>query len=646
MTERRLNPASMPRTIGHATWMGLFLLGLLAVLEWIVLFIKSPVVWSGSLFTMALRNVLIYCVIGLVFGAAVGAGLVILNVLFGSRLRTMMRAEGIWVLMLSVVVCYYWVYAGNVLFPGGARDTGALAIDALALAAAVVLAAVLVRRVARAPGRASAVGTTAVVLLVLWLPFYALSSAPDRDRIEGGPNLGPVLAERDMEPQPGAPNVLMIIMDTTRTDCLGCYSDEDRGTPRIDELARSSVLFEQAITPEPLTRPAVSTILTGISPRTHGVDSNLKSLGDESLTLAEVLRQRGYVTGAVIAASVLESAFGTAQGFDAYVQPGEARWELSNLTAIKRFYVSVFNASARSFEIPAEVITDRAIEWLENNHDRPFFELVHYYDPHFPYEPPSEYDLSIEEGLDGIPVPYDDPQERFKPGFDMPAAYLEMMWLKYRGEIMYMDGQIGRLLDAVDGMGIRDDTVIIAVSDHGEGFENGFYFAHGNRLTDPLVRVVFMVSYPGRLIPARVGPQVRLADVYPSLLALLGIPLDAEVQGQDVFSGGPGTVQGDLDAFLQTDPDNPMPYSSRFSVGVRLPPWKYIESPEIDLVELYNLESDPWELTNLADSRPDVRAKLDALHKSWLATTPEKKVARENLTGRETEALRALGYIQ
>ncbi|MFH1689489.1 MAG: sulfatase [Candidatus Eisenbacteria bacterium] len=639
---------SARRDFGSALAVATALLAAFCLLEWLVLLVRLPVDWSAGVLGLVLRNVLLYAAAGLPVGAALGACLAVLRLAAGSRVGALTRPSGAWSLGLAGMITLYWVNAINVLHPGRARETAVLVLDAAALAAGLVLACVLVRWSARGSGARQILGASAVVVVLLWLPFYSLSAGRGGERIDGGLDLGRVAVERAvMTDTPSPPNVLLVMLDTTRTDCLGCYGSTDGITPNMDALAGESLLFEQAVTPEPLTRPAVTTVLTGLYPRSHGVDTNTKSLDAGFHTLAEALQARGYVTGAFMAASVLSAYYGTDQGFDTYTEPAEGPWELSRFLALKRFYVSVFASSRWSIEITAEEVTRRAVTWIRSNEGRPFFAVVHYFDPHFPYEPPVEHDLAQRHGFTTLPVPYEDQQDMFKPGFDMPDDFLEMTWLKYKGEISYTDECVGSLLNSLDEMGLADDTLLVLMSDHGESFEKGFYFSHGNRLFDSLVHVVLMFRYPGRIGPGRQAQQVHLADLYPTILSLAGVPLDAEVQGTNILGPrGDESPGAPRPVFLQTDFENPKPFSSRVAMGVRFLPWKYVDSPEIGLVELYDLHADPGELLNLAEERPEVAAEMDARLESWLATTKRRETSQAELSPERLEALRALGYVQ
>ncbi len=203
-----------------------------------------------------------------------------------------------------------------------------------------------------------------------------------------------------------APSVLLISVDTLRADRVGAYGYKGAQTPAIDALAARGLRFEQAATVTPLTLPAHTSLMTGTFPAFHGVRDNASFyVGDELVTLAEVLRARGYRTGGFVGAYVLDHRWGIAQGFDRYFD----NFDLS------RFEMA---AGLDAAQRPGSEVVDQALPWLAENHDRPFFAWVHLYDPHSPYVPPEPY------------------RSRF------PAT----MQGAYDGEVATADGQIGRLI--------------------------------------------------------------------------------------------------------------------------------------------------------------------------------------------------------
>ncbi len=232
----------------------------------------------------------------------------------------------------------------------------------------------------------------------------------------------------------------------------------------------------------------------------------------------------------------------------------------------------------------------------------------------------------------------------------MPDDFLRKQWLRYQGEIASMDGRIGELLNEIDGMGIADDTVVVLVADHGESFEHEYYFAHGSRLYDPLVHVPLMIRSPGRLAPRRVSAQVRLIDLCPTLLALIGAEGGPACQGEDFSGLARGTVcdepAADRIAVCQTDFEIVWPVVPKEQIAVRTPAWKYIESPTTGRVELYDLAADPAEVDDRAAQEVAVRDELESLLREWDATTESTDVSVESLTSQQTEALRALGYLR
>lgn len=621
-----------------------------------MLFAKRPEPLSGAMAARIFWSPLVYGLAGLALGVVVGLVAAALLSCRTRRVTPDAERSSVWSLTLPAILGLFWVYAANRLYPGDSRAATALILDGAVLVASLVLTVVLwSRTVTRAaPFRERAL-LTAVLVVVIWLPLYALSGTPSLEQTR--------VAREDAgapEAPDGSPNLILIMTDTFRTDCLSCYGPTEFDTPAIDRLASEGALFEQAVTPEPLTRPAVCTLFTGLHPRTHGVDSNTKRLGDDFVTLAETLRSGGYRTAAFTAATVLSGAYGTAQGFDYYSEPSEPWWYLRPDTALRRLYISLSSWRSWWIEIPATEVNRRAMAWLDANGDRPFFMFVHYFDAHAPYAPPAEFDLAAREGLDRVPRPYEDEQVRFSPGFEMPEDFLRQQWLRYRGEIAFVDSSLSEFLGHLRESGILDETVVALVGDHGESFEHHAWFSHGTRLYDTQVHVPMIIRGPGVPAGVRVTDQVRLLDVYPTLLSLVGGEVSGPVQGVDLsrrngWPGARGVVSpagavaaraGDLPAFCQTDLGDRRPLSSRVSFALRLPPWKVIVSPEMGLTELYDVASDPGETLDVAPLNPATVVEMDAALESWKSETEALDLEPVEMTPEALESLRALGYLQ
>jgi hypothetical protein len=293
---------------------------------------------------------------------------------------------------------------------------------------------------------------------------------------------------RDSDPRPPL-SALLITLDTTRADALGCYGGPHGVTPALDELARQSVRYAQARTVLPFTLPAHASMLTGLYPPRHGVRDNApQSLPSEARTLAELASSAGFQTAAFVAASTLDRAWGIAQGFETWSQPGgepalEAR---------------------RAAEKPARTIAAEAIAWLEQRDpQRRFFLWVHFFDPHQPYAP--------------------DPQFLLQGGGS-----------PYRGEVAAMDAAIGALLARLQSLGLAETTAVIAVGDHGEGLGDHGEATHGYFAWDSTLRVPFLVRHPDGWRAGEASDEsVSVADVFPTLLDALGL---APVPGIDGVS--------------------------------------------------------------------------------------------------------------
>jgi choline-sulfatase len=270
-------------------------------------------------------------------------------------------------------------------------------------------------------------------------------------------------------------NVVLITLDTTRADHLGCYGSAIR-TPAIDKIASSGVRFDQADSAAPLTLPSHATILSGLLPVHHGVRNNGAAPFPASKdTLATVFHQQGYATAAFVSSFVLDHRFGLNRGFDKYDD------------TVQRDASSLIDSERR-----AAATADAAIAWLATNRGRPFFAWVHFYDPHAAYAPPPPY-----------PQTYD-------------------------GEIAYVDAQIARLVGTLD----RNRTIVVLAGDHGEGLGEHGELHHGLLTYESTLRVPFIIASP-QLKPAVVRTPVSTADLAPTIAALAGAMLEG-VDGKDV----------------------------------------------------------------------------------------------------------------
>jgi arylsulfatase A-like enzyme/Tfp pilus assembly protein PilF len=391
----------------------------------------------------------------------------------------------------------------------------------------------------------------------------------------------------------GSPNVLVVTLDTTRADRLGCYGYTGGQTPTLDGLATGGTRFDRAYCQVPLTLPSHVSLLTSTFPPSNGVRVNGGGrLGDDVPTLATAFQDKGYRTGAFLGAWVLNAAFGLDRGFDVYDDQlgGTARDPATERTADK--------------------VADAALAWLNQEPNTPFFAWVHFFDPHFPYEPPQDYRAKLTE-------PYD-------------------------GEIAFMDAQLGRIVQWLDAHGARQRTLIIAVGDHGEAFGEHGEVEHGLFLYDTTLHVPLVVAWPGK-VPAgsHIATPVRLVDIAPTVLDLLGWAHWPGLQGASFQTAFDTGALEPTPVYAETE----YPRTAFGWAGLRAyidERWKYIRAPQ---PELYDWQADPNELNNLLATETDAviaaRRGLDAL----LAEMPARATQRVQLNEQQQRTLGSLGYV-
>jgi len=438
--------------------------------------------------------------------------------------------------------------------------------------------------------------------------------------------------EEAKAPPAGAPNVVLITLDTTRADHLGCYGHPTPTSPHLDRLAEQGVLFTRATSQASVTPVSHASILTGLNPYSHGLrvmhGLTENRLADSFTTLAQVLGRAGWSCAAFVSAFPVTERFGLNQGYatfdsDFLEAPPEK-------LVTKKGTVNTGRSQRRS-----DATTDLAIAWLAGART-PFHLWLHYFDPHDPLLlPPREF------------------MERYK---DFRGTSEEMMRLIYDIEIEYMDAQIGRVIDALRERGLLDNTVILVVADHGEGLGDHDWWTHG-LLYREQVRVPLIIRAPSVSGGRRLDDPVQAIDIMPTLLELAGVDRAVwpPMEGESLAPLLRGEVRGRVPD-IYCDSVNMLTYRSgpeRMDVkndmlfGLVEGPWKYIyhflregES------ELYNLDEDPHEEHNLYTSRPDIVKRLKAtLQKRPFI--PRGQLSDPNrMSPDDIERLRSLGYIE
>ncbi len=383
-------------------------------------------------------------------------------------------------------------------------------------------------------------------------------------------------------------NILLITIDTLRADRLSCYSTQHVQTPNIDALAEKGVLFLRAFANTSTTLPSHANILLGVSPLYHGVHDNFHfKIRDELLSLAEHLKSFGYPTGAFVGAFPLDSRFGLDQGFDTYdddfekIPMGERR---------------------------AEIVVDKAIEWLKYQED-PWFLWVHCYDPHDPYEAPEPFLSEYGENL-------------------------------YEGEVAYVDYVLGNLFQHLEKDNLEEETIVIFTSDHGESlWEHGEathgFFAYNTTIWIPLIMYVPGIDH------ARIDRDVSHLDIFPTVCELLDIEKPSFLQGISLLPVIKGKRLRKRSLYFESLE----PYYNRGwapITGFIREREKFIHSP---IPELYYLEKDFNEAKNMAQGKDLNRYRKELSRIIETQTYTGNVNARRKLDRESYERLKSLGYI-
>jgi arylsulfatase A-like enzyme len=420
------------------------------------------------------------------------------------------------------------------------------------------------------------------------------------------------------------PNVLLITMDTTRADYIGCYGHPEVETPNLDRLAKEGVQFMRNIAPSGTTHPSHASIMTGYYLARHNVYGNETPLADEITTLAEILLNQGYATLGAVSARWLNSEHSNfGQGFSVFLNCEED-------------------------QLSAKVRNQSFLPALETMVDRSFFAWIHYFDPHGPYNPAPPYNIyySAKDRFD--PVPTSDRMniefEKIQSGQVDPDEEIR----QYQGEITFMDKQIGDLLTWLEQKGILDRTLVVAVADHGESMtEKEIYFCHAG-MYNQVLQVPLLMRLPG-VLPAgrKVETLSSSVDILPTILELLNVPSSVEeaIDGRSLipaltdpaFEAHPYVFSEAVGGVIRAIYDSQYKYIKPY-------PWDWA-MPEDHLFKPFE---DYAEEVDLKTEEPDRAKRMEEMLETWLKLASEQAFTSEEhdtLDPETEEALKALGYM-
>jgi arylsulfatase A-like enzyme len=369
-------------------------------------------------------------------------------------------------------------------------------------------------------------GPQRVVLQSLW-------HGDERPSFDGPvlvePELGPTVAPGGAREPAVAPegqarhwpsaNVIVYLVDTLRADRLGVYGYDRATSPRLDALARQSIVFDRAYANAPWTLPAVTSVMTGLYPWTHGVEDVGKSLDPNAVTLPKILAAAGYETAAFLTNGVVGRRSGLGAGFSVYRQIPE-------------------DTKSETIHARAETLNTAALSWLDQRRgSAPFFLYLHASDPHAPYRPPA---AQRERFAPSVPVGEIGSTQILQRLVNEPRAddgrYAAPMSELYDGEVAYTDEAFGKLLDEIERRGLLKNTIVVFLADHGEALYEHHVWGHEWWLYEELIRIPLLVRLPGaQPSGGRNATVVQQVDLMPTILELVGLPIPAGVQGRSLL---------------------------------------------------------------------------------------------------------------
>lgn len=417
------------------------------------------------------------------------------------------------------------------------------------------------------------------------------------------------------------PNVLLIIIDTLSAKHLEVYDDSLNNAPNLSNLAKNGIVFERAYSSAPWTKPSIASVFTGQFPRNHTVTKLNSVLPKDKDTMSEYFKEMGYETSGVISHTLLKRGNGYEQGFE-------------------DFKLVPFRGNVHD-SITSDKVTDIAIEQIDKHKQtkRPFFQFIHYFDPHFNYQHHQKFDrTSWYKG-------------KLRPGMGFrklrslipqmtPEDQKYLVGL-YHEEIAFTDEQIGRLLEHLKSNGLYENSVIVVTADHGEEFLDHGGLGHTRTLYDELIRVPLIISWLKTLPSSKQSAMVGTIDLFPSLIELTGGQPGQKLDGLSLFKNSSISIPLERKIFSEVDFKSSGIHAHKSGVIENLD--KLIFDHLAKQFLLFDLSTDPKEDTNVfeAHRKEDLEKSLDNfIHSKGTSDSETLEHSKEEL-----DQLKSLGYL-
>jgi arylsulfatase A-like enzyme len=439
-------------------------------------------------------------------------------------------------------------------------------------------------------------------------------------------------------PPPKVENMIFVVVDTLRADRVGAYGYKQPTTPAIDKLAAEGVLFETLHSASPWTAPSFGSFFTGVSPTIHGAGGMLAKGSSKGTLLFGVtvggirkdlptlttLIPEGIQTAAIVNNAFVSKNLGFDRGFDHFDHR---------------------NAGVHKYR-KADETAKRAIEWLEENHENPFFLLVHFFDPHMGYGPPQKYISQFAPNKSRrISVPFTD-HDSARDGTLKPSEQ-EKTFIRglYDGEVRFVDDEIANIVETMRRLSLLENTWIVVTADHGdEHFEHGS-FEHGHAYEDEVTRVPLIIRAPGGKWHAgdRIGASIGHVDITPTLLDLYGVTIPSHFEGRSLLPLVSGLETEHREVYMEYNLFNGQQcamFDGRYKIV-----WDTRRKRGF----YYDLKTDPGETRRLSSDDPKYKELFALLSakRAALAKAAKGKVSNKAaLSPEAAKALKELGYIK
>jgi arylsulfatase A-like enzyme len=477
----------------------------------------------------------------------------------------------------------------------------------------------------------------------------------------------------------GSPNVLWLVLDTTRADALSCYGNERVTTAALDRLARGGVRFEKAYAAASWTLPSHASMFTGTYPSTHGLTGlvarfdgsrHLAQRDLAGVTVAEVFRRAGYATLAFSENPWVARGTSLGKGFEEFHDV----WDLQGrrFTLLERTLKWAQSKGWLPWTVSRYTVASVERRLADLDAGTPFFVFVNFLDPHAPYTPAAAQrraSLGSSAISEAVKTASNDPLVYVARQVELSRGELDALHSLYEAEVAYLDDRIGELMSWLEESGLLDDTIVVVTSDHGENFGWQHLTSHAFAVNDELLRVPLILHAPGRVPSGRnVDTAVSLVDLFPTVAELAGVPFDRSdelegrsllrlIEGREIaaFEKRPIFAEDSVNAELlraarKDHPSFDWSIYERPLRAVRQHGLKYVWSGD-GRHGLYDVAHDPLETDNLLSRRPEqaraLAVALDEWQRSVEGGRPSGRVAEPRALEPATEqTLRSLGYIE